>query len=62
MSEEPSSGEKAFDPTPQKLETARRKGDIPRSMDVSAALVFVALFLVISLGGTAIIDPMFMSV
>lgn len=61
MSEEPSSGEKAFEPTPQKLESARRKGDIPRSMDVSAALVFVAFLLVISLGGAAIIDPMFMA-
>ena len=43
-------GEKAHDPTPQKLEEARRKGDVPRSTDVTAAAAYLG-FLVALLGG-----------
>jgi flagellar biosynthetic protein FlhB len=50
MSEE-SGGEKVFDPTPQKLAEARRKGDIPRSADVTAAATYVALLAVIATVG-----------
>jgi flagellar biosynthetic protein FlhB len=36
-------GEKVFDPTPEKLAEARRKGDVPRSMDANAAAGYLAL-------------------
>jgi flagellar biosynthetic protein FlhB len=39
-------GEKVFDPTPQRLAEARRKGDIPRSADVTAAATYLALLAV----------------
>ncbi|HET9068505.1 MAG TPA: flagellar type III secretion system protein FlhB [Amaricoccus sp.] len=50
MSEE-SGGEKVFDPTPQKLAEARRKGDIPRSSDVTAAATYLALLAVMGTVG-----------
>jgi flagellar biosynthetic protein FlhB len=50
MSEE-SGGEKVFDPTPQKLAEARRKGDIPRSSDVTAAATYLALLAVVGTVG-----------
>ena len=50
MSEE-SGGEKVFDPTPQKLAEARRKGDIPRSTDVTAAATYIALLAVVGTVG-----------
>lgn len=50
MSED-SGGEKVYDPTPHKLEEARRKGDIPRSTDVTAAATYLALLAVIATAG-----------
>jgi flagellar biosynthetic protein FlhB len=50
MSEE-SGGEKVFDPTPHKLAEARRKGDIPRSADVTAAATYIALLAVVATVG-----------
>ena len=50
------SGEKSHDPTPHKLAEARRKGDIPRSMDMSAAAGFVGLFLAIIAAGPGVIN------
>lgn len=46
-------GEKTFDPTPQRLAEARRKGDIPRSTDVSAAASYLALLAVCATAGGA---------
>jgi flagellar biosynthetic protein FlhB len=46
-------GEKAFDPTPQRLAEARRKGDIPRSTDVTAAATYLALLAVCATAGAA---------
>jgi flagellar biosynthetic protein FlhB len=37
------SGEKIYDPTPARLEEARRKGDVPRSADVNAAAAYLGL-------------------
>ncbi len=55
MSDESSGGEKSFDPTPQRLEEARKKGDIPRSNDVTAAAVYLAFLGVIAtVGGFAV--------
>ena len=51
MSESSDQGEKVHDPTPQKLEEARRKGDIPRSTDASAAAGIIGLFVAISAFG-----------
>ncbi len=49
-------GEKTFDPTPQRLAEARRKGDIPRSTDVSAAASYLGLLAVLATaGGAAVI-------
>lgn len=44
-------GEKVFDPTPQRLAEARRKGDIPRSADVNAAATYLALLAVCATAG-----------
>ncbi len=55
MSED-NSGEKVFDPTPQKLEEARKKGDIPKSTDVTTAATYLAFFAVIATGGAYAID------
>jgi flagellar biosynthesis protein FlhB len=44
-------GEKVFDPTPQRLEQARRKGDVPRSNDVSAAAAYLGLLAAVLAGG-----------
>lgn len=54
MSEQSSQGEKVHDPTPQRLEEARAKGDIPRSMDVSAAAGIIGLLLALYFSGTQI--------
>jgi flagellar biosynthesis protein FlhB len=51
MSEE-GGGEKSFDPTPQRLAEARRKGDIPRSTDVTAAATYLALLVVCATAGS----------
>ena len=54
MSEE-SSGEKVFDPTPQKLAEARRKGDVAKSTDVHTAATYLALLAVfVTVGGFAV--------
>ena len=49
-------GEKAFDPTPQRLAEARRKGDIPRSADVTAAATYLALLVVVATAGGEALD------
>ena len=54
MSDQSDQGEKVHDPTPQKLEEARLKGDIPRSMDVSAAAAMIGLLLALYFAGGAI--------
>ena len=55
MSEE-SSGEKTFDATQQRLADARRKGDIPRSTDVTAAATYLALLAVVATAGGLALD------
>ncbi len=55
MSGDDESGEKVFDPTPQKLEEARKKGDIPKSQDVTTAATYLALLaVVVTAGGFAV--------
>ncbi len=55
MSEE-SSGEKVFDPTPQKLAEARRKGDVAKSTDVHTAATYLALLAVFVTVGAFAVD------
>ena len=52
MSEgEGGSGEKVFDPTPQRLADARKRGDIPKSNDVTTAATYLGLLAVLLGGG-----------
>ena len=47
-------GEKTHDPTPQKIEKARKKGDIAKSADVSVAASYLGLLVaIIAVGGAA---------
>jgi len=51
MSEE-ETGDKPHDPTPKRVEDARKKGDIARSTDLGAAASYVGLlFVLVALGG-----------
>ncbi len=56
MSEDDSSGEKTFDPTPSKLLEARRQGDVPRSADANSAASYLALLAAIVMGGAWAMD------
>lgn len=56
MSESNDSGEKVFDPTQQKLEDARKKGDIPKSQDVTSAATYLALLAVVATGGALAVE------
>ncbi len=46
MSNEAESSEKSFEPTPKRLEEVRRKGEVPKSNEVTTALVYGAFALV----------------
>ncbi|QHQ36455.1 EscU/YscU/HrcU family type III secretion system export apparatus switch protein [Algicella marina] len=46
-------GEKTYDPTPKKLEDARKKGDIAKSNEVTAAAVYAGMLLALTLVGAA---------
>lgn len=50
------SGEKVHDPTPQKLDEARRKGDVPKSTDLTAAAAYLGLLLALFAGGGLLLD------
>ena len=43
MSEDDQSGEKEFEPTEQKLQQQRQKGEVPRSTDLNTAAAFLGL-------------------
>ncbi|MEM7509233.1 MAG: flagellar type III secretion system protein FlhB, partial [Pseudomonadota bacterium] len=52
MSEtENDAAEKSHDPTPQKLEDARKKGDIAKSTDLNAAAGYIGLLVSVSIAG-----------
>lgn len=44
-------GEKSHEPTPKKLEDARKKGDIAKSMDISATAAYAGLTVALLAGG-----------
>ncbi len=55
MAGDDDSGEKTHDPTPKKLEDARKKGDIAKSNDLTVAMVYLGfLIAIMATGGTAI--------
>ena len=57
MAETDESGEKTNDPTPKKLLDARKKGQIPKSTDLSASAAYLGLILSLTiLGPTALLD------
>jgi flagellar biosynthesis protein FlhB len=56
MSEDEQSGEKSHEPTQHKLDQARKKGDIPKSNDVSAAAAYVGLLLALFVAGMEAVD------
>jgi flagellar biosynthesis protein FlhB len=56
MSENEESGEKSHEPTAQKLEQARKKGNIPKSNDVSAAAAYFGLLAALFVGGMGLLD------
>ena len=57
MSETDESSEKSFEPTAKRLEDARKKGDVPKSSDLSNAAAYFGFGVVaIGFGGAAIDD------
>lgn len=54
MAEKPDSSEKTEQPTPKRLEDSRRKGQVPRSVDLGAAAVSLAGAAAVLLFGTNI--------
>ncbi|MEO1291308.1 MAG: EscU/YscU/HrcU family type III secretion system export apparatus switch protein, partial [Pseudomonadota bacterium] len=46
--------EKIFDPTPQKLQQAREKGDVPKSNDINAAAMYVGVCLTLIIAGSSV--------
>lgn len=46
MDENSESSDKPFPPTPKKIEDARKKGDLPRSMDLNVAMSYAGFILV----------------
>lgn len=50
-STENDAAEKSHEPTPQKLEEARKKGDIAKSTDLSAAAAYLGLFVALGISG-----------
>lgn len=47
--------DKQFDPSEQRLRKAREKGDIPQSTEVNSALMFVGVFLGLTLAGAMLV-------
>ncbi|MEM7546464.1 MAG: flagellar type III secretion system protein FlhB [Pseudomonadota bacterium] len=56
MSEEEQSGEKSHEPSEQRLQEARDKGDIPKSTDLSAAAAYIGLVVAVFLAGAAVVQ------
>ena len=50
-SEEEQSGEKSYEPTPQKLEDARKRGNVAKSQDVSTAAAYLGLLVALAATG-----------
>ena len=55
MADDQSAADKSFDPTPKKLEDARKKGEIPRSVDLQTAAGYAGLTLALLAAGAGIV-------
>lgn len=58
MSDEEQGAEKSFEPTPKRLEDARRKGEIPKSTDLTTAAAFLGFLLAIVVAAPISMGPM----
>ncbi len=59
MAEQDDDTEKSFEPTPKKLQDARKKGDVAKSADLNATAAYAGLFLGLVVGApTALRDAM----
>jgi flagellar biosynthetic protein FlhB len=56
MSGQDDDTEKSFDPTPQKLQKAREKGEIARSQDLNTAAAYAGLTLALFMSGASVIS------
>lgn len=54
MAEEDTGQEKTLDPTPQRLEKARKDGDVPQSRDLAAVAGYLGLLLAMAVSGGTI--------
>jgi len=61
MSDEEDAADKSFDPTPQKLAEARRKGEIARSTDLFTAGSYLGFFVAVILIGSWMVSSLKMS-
>lgn len=53
MAQDEDGGDKTYEPTPQKLEDARKRGEIAKSQDVSAAAAYLGMLAAAMLAGAA---------
>jgi flagellar biosynthetic protein FlhB len=58
MSDETSAGDKQYEPTQRKLDEARRKGELPRSTDLTGAAAYLGLAITAALLGYDTLGPM----
>ncbi len=60
MAQEPTdqTGERTFEATPLRLADARKRGQVPRSADLTAAAAGLAALLVLALAGPGLLDEM----
>jgi flagellar biosynthetic protein FlhB len=56
VSEREQSGEKSHEPTPHRIAEARRKGNVPKSNDVSHAAAYLGLIAALFVAGGAIVE------
>lgn len=55
MAEEDESGEKSHEPSPRKLEQARKKGEIPRTTDLLTAMSYLGMLAgIVSIGASSV--------
>ncbi|MEP5757925.1 MAG: EscU/YscU/HrcU family type III secretion system export apparatus switch protein, partial [Litoreibacter sp.] len=58
MSEEEQGAEKSFDPTPKRLEDARKKGEIAKSTDLTTSAAYLGLILSITVAAPITLAPL----
>ena len=61
MSDEDTGQEKPFDPSPKRLEDARKKGEIPKSTDITTAMAYLGMILAIVIGFPYVLNDFVMA-